>query len=67
MKCTQYGLYGQVAFKNARVKPWLGVRLRLGVKPGSGGRGSGFFGAAPTRPHDVCNACWGLLERPFAN
>ena len=24
MKCTQYGLYGQAAFKNARVMPWLG-------------------------------------------
>jgi hypothetical protein len=24
MKCTQYGLYGQMTFKNARVKPWSG-------------------------------------------
>jgi hypothetical protein len=23
-KCTQYGLYGQATFKNARVMPWSG-------------------------------------------
>ena len=34
MKCTQYGLYGQPAFKNAR------------VKPGTGGQASGFLGVA---------------------
>ena len=52
MKCTQYGLYGQTTFKNAR------------VRPGSGGRGFGFFGAA--RRPDKCNARQGVFrERPM--
>ena len=28
------------------------------------GLGSGFFGVAPTRCLDECNACRGYLERP---
>ena len=44
MKCTQYGLYGQVAFKNAR------VRHGWEVRPGLGGQGSGFLDAAPACP-----------------
>ena len=43
MKCTQSGSHGQVAFKNAR------------VMSRSGGRGSSFFGVAPTRRLDACN------------
>ena len=52
MKCTQYGLNGQAAFKNAR------------AKPGSGGGGSDYFGVAPARAPDVCNVHWGYLKRP---
>jgi hypothetical protein len=48
MKCIQYGLYGQAALKNAR------------VRPGSGGRGSSFFGAALCCHPDTCNARWGI-------
>ena len=51
----QYGLYGQTAFQNARVRPGSGVRL------GSGGRGSSFFGVAPACCLDKCNAHWGYL------
>ena len=53
MKCTQDELYGQATFKNAR------------VRPGLGGRGSGFLGVAPAcaRP-DEFKACQGYLERP---
>ena len=53
MKCTQYGLHGKAAFKNAR------------VVPRSGGRGFGFFSVAPAWRHDECNACLGYLERPI--
>ena len=67
IKCTLNGLYGQTTIKNARVKPWLGVRLGLGVGPGSGGRGFGFFGGALAHRPDVCNAHRRYLERPFAN
>ena len=52
MKCTQYGLYGQAAFKDAR------------VMLGSGGRGSGFFGDALALCLDACNARHGYLESP---
>ena len=51
MKCTQYELYGQTAFKNAK------------VGPRSGGQGFGFFGVAPARCPDACNACREYLER----
>ena len=51
MKCTQHGLYGQAAFKNAR------------VRPGAGDRGFGFFNANLARRHDEWNARQGYLER----
>jgi hypothetical protein len=51
-KSTQYGLYGQVTFKNARVMPWLGDR------------GPDFLGVTHARHYDVCNACRGYLESP---
>ena len=52
MKCTQYGLHGQAAFKNPMVRSESG-RARSG-RLGSGDQGwdrpgSGFFGVAPTR------------------
>jgi hypothetical protein len=49
MKCTQYGLYGQATFKNAR------------VMPRSGGQGFGFFGVAPALRSNACNARRGYL------
>ena len=52
MKCTQSRLYGQVAFKNAK------------VGPGSGDPSSGFFGVAPARRPDECNARQVYLESP---
>ena len=37
MKCTQYGLYGQAAFKNARANLFLKVgRSRKGARASSG-------------------------------
>ena len=52
MKCTQYGLHGQAAFKNPMVRSESG-RARSG-RLGSGDQGwdrpgSGFFGVAPAR------------------
>ena len=39
MKCTQYGLYGQTAFKNPRVRPRSGghelARPRSGARVGA--------------------------------
>ena len=40
MKCTQYGLYGQAAFKNARIRA---------------GQARAFFGAAHACCPDKCN------------
>ena len=52
MKCTQDELYGQAAFKNAR------------VRPGLGGGGSGFFSVAHACAPCRVDACRGYLERP---
>jgi hypothetical protein len=65
IKCTQYGLYAQAAFKNARSsrgwdRPGLG-QARVGVGqdwdgPGLGVRGSSIFSVAPAaRCPDACN------------
>ena len=50
MEYTQHGLYGQVAFKNAR------------VGPSSRDRDSGFFDVTPAHHPDECNTRWGYLE-----
>jgi hypothetical protein len=55
IKFTQYGLYEQAAFKNARLGQGRG-------RPGLGGWGSGFFGAALVRRPNACNAHRGYLE-----
>jgi hypothetical protein len=53
MKCTQYGLYGQAAFKNAK------------IILDSEDQGSYLFDVALACCPDACNACWEYLERPL--
>ena len=67
MKCTQYGLYEQAAFKNARVRPEPGLgQIQDGPRSGLGqirGRPSlSFFGVAPAHHPDERKAHKGYLE-----
>ena len=56
MKRTQYELYEQAAFKNARVKQ--------GSSKGRGASNKDFFGDAHARRPDECNARLGIWRDP---